>query len=118
MSLVRKLRIVLIGGGLLGLATPLLFYAWIHGNSDRYLWIINQGYPCSAMGGGPFQLFVLVVFPWLASVIVLAAAALVPVRQPASGDVKRGLLIGAALIAFVAALMFGVPNLFAVLITC
>ncbi|MBI3956533.1 MAG: hypothetical protein HY340_00900 [Candidatus Kerfeldbacteria bacterium] len=35
---------------------PILLNWFIHGNYERYLWIINGPYPFSHMGSGPFQL--------------------------------------------------------------
>lgn len=118
MTMSGTLRIVLTGLGLLGLAIPLLFYRWIHGDSDRYLWIINQKFPCSAMGGGPFQLLMLIVLPAAASVMLLATAVLLPGRATRIGDLCCGAVAGVGLVALTAALMFFMPGLFAFLITC
>ncbi|MEX2437433.1 MAG: hypothetical protein WD509_02560 [Candidatus Paceibacterota bacterium] len=43
--------------GTLFAVSPLGLYWWIHGDYERYLWIINQPYPLSNFGSGPFQLF-------------------------------------------------------------
>ncbi|PIU98541.1 hypothetical protein COS61_00810 [Candidatus Wolfebacteria bacterium CG03_land_8_20_14_0_80_40_12] len=36
--------------------SPILLYWWIHGDYNRYLWIISGPFPYSHFGGGPFQL--------------------------------------------------------------
>lgn len=41
--------------------SPFILYWFIHGNYERYIWIINGPYPFSHFGGGPFQLFISVV---------------------------------------------------------
>ncbi|MDD4760670.1 MAG: hypothetical protein PHU66_07665 [Bacteroidaceae bacterium] len=38
--------------------SPAILYLFIHGNYERYIWIINSPYPFSRFGGGPFQLFI------------------------------------------------------------
>lgn len=47
---------LLLGLGTILLFSPFALYWWIHGDYDRYLWIINGPYPYSSFGGGPFQL--------------------------------------------------------------
>ena len=47
---------LLLGIGTLVLISPVLLGWWIHGDYDRYLWIINGPYPYSSFGGGPFQM--------------------------------------------------------------
>lgn len=37
--------------------SPFILYWFIHGDYDRYIWIINGPFPFSSFGGGPFQLF-------------------------------------------------------------
>nr|NIS38286.1 hypothetical protein [Candidatus Saccharibacteria bacterium]NIV03772.1 hypothetical protein [Calditrichia bacterium]NIV72064.1 hypothetical protein [Calditrichia bacterium] len=41
--------------GIVFLASPLFLYWFIHGDYDRYLWIINGPYPFSHFGSAPFQ---------------------------------------------------------------
>jgi hypothetical protein len=48
---------LLLGWGVILTISPLLLYWFIHGNYERYVWIINGPYPFSHFGGGPFQLF-------------------------------------------------------------
>lgn len=58
--------------GLFFLSSPLLLYWFIHGDYDRYIWIINGPHPFSSFGGGPFQLWMFIglmligaAFTWL-----------------------------------------------------
>lgn len=62
---------VLAAGG------PLLLGLWTRGDSERALWVIRQGYPCSAMGGGPGSLWVLGT-SWISAIAALAYAATSP----------------------------------------
>ncbi len=39
------------------LASPFLLLWWIHGDYERYVWIISGPYPYDNFGGGPFPLF-------------------------------------------------------------
>src|SRR6266545_6875162 len=36
-----------------GVRRAAALWLWTRGDSDRFFWVIHQGYPCSAMGGGP-----------------------------------------------------------------
>ncbi len=47
----------LLGIGLVFVISPIVGYWFIHGDYERYIWIINGPYPFSNFGGGPFQLF-------------------------------------------------------------
>ncbi|WP_048601963.1 hypothetical protein [Rubeoparvulum massiliense] len=49
---------LLLGLGFVFIISPAILYWFIHGNYDRYIWIISGPYPFSHFGGGPFQLFV------------------------------------------------------------
>lgn len=49
---------VLLGLGFILVISPVGLYWFIHGNDERYIWIINGPYPFSSLGGGPFQMFV------------------------------------------------------------
>lgn len=40
--------------------SPLILNWWIHGNYERYLWIINGPEPYSNLGSGPYQLLLYV----------------------------------------------------------
>jgi hypothetical protein len=52
---------LLLGLGFTLIISPAILYWFIHGNYERYIWIINGPYPFSHFGGGPFQLFISVV---------------------------------------------------------
>lgn len=47
---------ILIGAGVLLVVSPVVLYWFIHGDADRYLWIISGPAPFSSFGSGPFQL--------------------------------------------------------------
>ncbi len=49
---------VLLGLGFILIISPIALYWLIHGNYDRYIWIISGPSPFSSLGGGPFQIFV------------------------------------------------------------
>lgn len=40
--------------------SPIILYWFIHGDYERYIWIINGPFPFSSFGGGPFQLLMYV----------------------------------------------------------
>ncbi len=48
---------LLSGLGFVFIISPAILYLFIHGNYERYIWILNGPYPFSHFGGGPFQLF-------------------------------------------------------------
>lgn len=60
----------------------------------------------------------LTLFPLLASVLFLSSAWLMSTRQLIPGDARNGFIVGLVLIALVAAIMFGVTEFFATVITC
>lgn len=47
---------LLLGLGFTLIISPAILYWFIHGNYERYIWILNGPYPLSHFGGGPFQL--------------------------------------------------------------
>lgn len=47
---------VLSGVGAIFIFSPIFLYWWIHGDYDRYLWIISGPFPYSHFDSGPFQL--------------------------------------------------------------
>lgn len=51
----RALLYALQGIGISLIMSPLFLYWWIHGDYDRYLWIINGPSPYSNFGSGPYQ---------------------------------------------------------------
>lgn len=46
-----------LGMGFIFIVSPAILFLFIHGDYERYIWIINGPYPFSYFGGGPFQLF-------------------------------------------------------------
>ena len=46
-----------MGVSLIFLISPFLMYQFIHGDYERYVWIINGPFPFSNFGSGPFQLW-------------------------------------------------------------
>jgi len=60
-GLMRKfLSDLLLSVGFIITISPLILYWFIHGDYERYIWIINGPYPFSNFGGGPFQLLIYV----------------------------------------------------------
>ena len=54
-KLIQFSLLIILEVGVILLVSPFMLYWWIHGNYDRYVWIINGPYPYSHFGGGPFQ---------------------------------------------------------------
>jgi len=50
----QKILIIL---GIIFILSPFFLYWFIHGDYERYIWIINGPFPFSHFGGGPAQLF-------------------------------------------------------------
>jgi len=64
--------------------SPVILYWFIHGDPDRYLWIISGPAPFSSFGSGPFQLYLyagLVITGSLLITTVLVAKRRRRVRQ-------------------------------------
>lgn len=103
-----------LGLALFAAAGPWLLREWIRGDYDRYVWVIQQGYPCSHMGSGPGILWVFGT-SWLAAVgaLVYAATFHLTVLR-----VFAGLSLGVALLAATAAAMFPDPAIFARVLGC
>lgn len=55
-ALLGYIPCVLFGAGIMFIISPLFLYWWIHGDYDRYLWIIKGPYPYSNLGSAPYQL--------------------------------------------------------------
>lgn len=49
---------LLLGAGIVLVLSPLAIYWFIHGDAERYLWIISGPAPFNSLGSGPFQLVV------------------------------------------------------------
>jgi hypothetical protein len=58
------------------LASPLLLWWWIHGDNERYLWIISDPYPYDNFGGGPFQLLMYLRLFFIGFVLICIAIGL------------------------------------------
>lgn len=98
-------------GVLAGLG-PVLLNEWIRGG-DRYVWIINQNYPCSTMGGGPG-------FIWVTGTSVLFALGAFAFGWSNSdtSSRQRGIAAGLGLVGLTAVAMFPRPEIFATLLGC
>lgn len=59
--------------------SPIILYWFIHGDFDRYIWIINGPFPFNSFGGGPFQL--LIYGGLLITGLVLIAVSLIVKRK-------------------------------------
>ncbi len=94
---------------------PLLLWLWTPGDSERYFWVIHQGYPCSAMGGGPGSLLVLGT-SWLTALAALAYA--LTSSDPLRRIAVLGIGIGALALAATAVAMFAEPSVFARVLGC
>lgn len=55
-ALLGYIPCVLFGVGIVFIISPLFLYWWIHGDYDRYLWIIKGPYPYSNLGSASYQL--------------------------------------------------------------
>lgn len=56
-TVTKILSDLFLGLGLIFIMSPIILYWFIHGDYERYIWIIKGPYPFSHFGGGPFQLF-------------------------------------------------------------
>jgi len=63
----------LLGAGLLLVASPILIYWFIHGDTERYLWIINGAAPFSSLGSGPIQLYLYASLVAVGGILIVAA---------------------------------------------
>ena len=93
---------------------PWLLSDWVHGDFDRYVWVIRQRNPCSQMGGGPGMLWVFGT-SWLAGCGAFAYAALSGLSP---GRIAAGLGLGGALLGATAATMFVDAAIFARMLGC
>jgi len=62
---------ILLCWGVIFIASPVWLTWFIHGNYERYLWIINGPFPFSSFGSGPFQLFMF-IFLVLAGILMIS----------------------------------------------
>lgn len=65
MMIVDVTSAIVLGMGVLLLASPVALYWWIHGDYERYIWIIRGPSPYNQFGGGPFQLWMYVLLSFL-----------------------------------------------------
>lgn len=108
------LRVIGLAIGIFALAHAWLLYQWIHGDGDRSVWVIHQAQPCSAMGGGPGGLFVLVT-----SVLFGLAALVYALRGGlTSTQAWSGVGLAIALVAITAIAMFPDPTVYARVLGC
>jgi hypothetical protein len=89
----------LIGVGLVALAMPFFLYWLIHGDYDRYVWLINGPPPFDEFGSGPFQLLMYLGFfsTGVGGVFAGTALRLAP-RRP---DIAVGGAVLAAVVVFI-----------------
>jgi hypothetical protein len=103
-----------IGVALFAAAGPWFLNEWIRGDSERYVWLIHQGYPCSSMGGGPGML-------WVFGTSALAAVGAFGHAVTSGLTVIRvvaGLGLGSGLLGATAIAMFPDPAVFARILGC
>ena len=82
-----KLAPFLIGAGLLLVVSPVILYWFIHGDPERYLWIISGPPPFSSFGSGPFQLYMYAGLVF--SGFLLTAAGIVALRRRRVGQTSK-----------------------------
>lgn len=103
-----------LGGALFAAVGPVLLAVWTRADYVRYVWIIEQGPPCSSMGGGPGMLWVLGT-SWL---VAIAAGVYSIASRLTVGRVGFGIGVGLVLIAATALAMFPIPAVFAFALGC
>ena len=64
---------VVLGLSAVTAASPAVLYWWLHGDHERYVWIINGPPPYSGMGSGPWQLWTGVGLLLLALILLVVA---------------------------------------------
>ena len=67
---------LLLGLGALTLVLVPLLYRFIHGDRDRYRWIINGPAPFGDFGGGPYQVVLYLGLAVLGSALIAAGVLL------------------------------------------
>lgn len=70
-SSIKYISDFLLGLGFIFTISPIILYWFIHGDYERYIWIINGPYPFSHFGSGSFQLFMYL------SLLIIGAALIV-----------------------------------------
>jgi hypothetical protein len=69
--LLDALASILLGWGIVFVVSPVWLIWFIHGDYERYLWIINGPFPFSQFGSGPFQLFMF-IFLVLSGILMIS----------------------------------------------
>jgi hypothetical protein len=65
---------------------------WLHGDYDRYIWIINGPFPFSHLGSGPLQMGLTVLAALGGLVLIIAAVLFLVIKRPVQlvfGEAKR-----------------------------
>jgi hypothetical protein len=103
-----------LGVALFAAVGPVLLAVWTRTDYVRFVWIIEQGPPCSSMGGGPGMLWVFGT-SWLVAIAatVYATAAGLTVRGTGWGTGFGLTLIAATVLA-----MFPAPAVLAFALGC
>lgn len=71
--IVRGISSVFLGLAILSSLSPFFLYWFIHGDYERYVWIINGPTPFNQFGSGPFQLWLGVGLIFTGAVCLLLA---------------------------------------------
>jgi hypothetical protein len=108
------LSVIALGLALFAAIGPLLLATWARTDYVRFVWIIQQGEPCSKMGGGPGALFVL-VSSWLVAIAATAYAIAGRLTMRRAGV---GVAFGLTLCVATAAAMSPAPAVFAFVLGC
>ncbi len=78
----------LTGIALIFMISPIVLNWFIHGDEDRYRWILSGPYPFNSFGGGPFQLWLyvaLVIF----GILIFVLSRFIKMRRSSKG-VRKG----------------------------
>jgi hypothetical protein len=69
-NLIQIVSSLCLGLSFILFVSPIFLYWFIHGDYDRYIWIINGPFPFSHLGGGPFQLWTFIGLLFLGLIFV------------------------------------------------
>jgi hypothetical protein len=110
----RIIPISLLGISLALLTWPFSFQYWLHGDYDRFLWILLQPQPCASLGG------MVVQANWTLSPFVVGVLGVIAIGF--AGQLRHslavGLAIGVVLAVVVGGFMAVLPTTFARVIGC
>ena len=59
--------------GVIAVISPMILYWFIHGDYERYIWIINGPFPFSSFGGGPFQMLMYISLFITGAVLIIVS---------------------------------------------